>query len=118
MQQILLYTLIRSCLAPPTPERAANAVRELEAATDFDWQHSLKQLTLHRLTEHVFHSLTRHGLMESVRGQYRLAMAARYLCSVSRNRVLLHALDEILHAMARCNLHPVVLKGIAMADYF
>lgn len=114
----LVRTLVQSCLAAPSSGWTTDAVGDLAASGDADWQWALEQLSLHRLVEHAFYSLETLGLTAAVPQQQRLLMAAQYLRSVRNSGQLLSALDALLEASWRSGLDPLVIKGIVLADYF
>ena len=118
MSLALFRTLVRTSLATTKSDWTANARQQLSSATDLEWQQSLAALELHRLTQLVFYSLEAHGLTDIVPQPYLPRMQEAYRQTRINNTILLLTLSRILQAMREHDLHPVIWKGIALADSF
>ncbi|NEQ66795.1 MAG: nucleotidyltransferase family protein [Symploca sp. SIO2D2] len=114
----LFHTLVYTSLATTESNWIAKARQQFSSATELEWQRSLLALELHRLTPLVSYSLERHGLADALPKPYLFEMQESYRQTRMNNAVLLLMLNRILQAMRERNLHPIIWKGIALADSF
>ncbi|NEP08863.1 MAG: nucleotidyltransferase family protein [Symploca sp. SIO2C1] len=114
----LSHTLIRTALKTPDSDWINQVQHQLSCATELEWEDSLDTLALHRLLPLVFYTLEAQGLSKSVPQPYLDEIQTAYNKTRAQNTILLLTLDGILQAMQERNLHPVIWKGIALADSF
>lgn len=114
----LSHTLIGISLATNDPEWATNTRNQLSSATELEWKRTIETLALHRLLPLVFYSLRVHNLTDAVPSLYLAQIQAAYFQTRLKNTVLLLTLDGILKVMGERGLHPVLWKGVVLADSF
>lgn len=114
----LSHTLIRTALATTDSDWITNARKQLSDATEWEWQQSLAALEWHRLLPLMFYSLKAHGLSNTVPPTYLETLQHSYHQTQKTNIILRLTLRRILQVMGEHNMHPVIWKGIAMADSF
>lgn len=118
MSITLLHTLVRTSLATTGSDWAANARERLCSATELEWKRSLAALKLHRLLPLVSYSLEAHGLNDTVPQPYLAKMQDAYRQTLRTNTFFLLTLNGILRAMRERDVHPVLWKGVVLADSF
>ena len=114
----LLHTLIRTSLAAKESDWATKARQQLSAATEMEWQETIETLALHRLLPVVFYAVKTHSLIDAVPQPYLAQLQEEYHQTYIKNKLLLLSLDGILKVMKARDLHPVLWKGIVLADSF
>lgn len=118
MSITLFHTLVRTSLAQTRSDWVANARQRLGSATELEWKQSLTQLELHRLLPLVSYSLEAHGLTDTVPQPYLAKMQDAYRQTLRTNTFFLLTLNGILRAMRERDVHPVLWKGVVLADSF
>ncbi|MDJ0737548.1 MAG: nucleotidyltransferase family protein [Nostocaceae cyanobacterium] len=114
----LFHTLVYTSLAIIESDWSVKAREKLRDATDLEWEFTLETLRLHRLIPLVFFSLQAHGLTDAVPSPILDKMETEYGKTRVKNTFLLLTLDGLLKAMYERNLHPVLWKGVVLADSF
>jgi hypothetical protein len=114
----LFHTLVYMCLAATGSDWAASAKQGLCSATELEWKQSLVQLELHRLLPLVSYSLQTHGLTDTVPQPYLTKMQYAYRQTLQMNTFFLLTLNGLLRAMRERDVHPVLWKGVVLADSF
>ncbi len=114
----LLNTLIRTTLATTEIDWIPQAKQQIASATELEWQQTISALAVHRLLPLVSYALKIHDLTETVPQAYLAPMQAAYHQTRVQNTLLLLTLDGILKAMEKRGLHPVLWKGVVLADSF
>ena len=114
----LVNTLIRTSLATPKADWITQAKQQLGSATELEWKQTISNLALHRLLPLVSYSLDAHGLTDSIPPLYLAQIQSAYRQTLTTNTVFLLTLDGLLRAMQKRNLHPVLWKGVVLADSF
>ncbi|MDJ0616024.1 MAG: nucleotidyltransferase family protein [Calothrix sp. MO_192.B10] len=114
----LFHTLLYTSLATIASDCSVNARKKLSDATQSEWEFTLETLRLHRLVPLVFFSLQAHGLTDAVPSSILDKMQAEYGKTRVMNSFLLLTLDALLKAMEERNLHPILWKGVVLADSF
>ena len=77
------------------------------------------ELELHRLTPLVYFSLEAHGFIDAIPHPYFIGkIKETYRETLRKNTIFLETLDRILQTMGERNLHPVIWKGMVLADSF
>lgn len=114
----LSHTLLYTSLTQKSPDFSTNARKQLSCTTELEWKRTLTTLTLHRLLPLVFYALQAHNLTDTVPQPYLAQMQTAYRQTRNNNTILLLTLDGILQAMAKRDLHPVLWKGVVLADSF
>lgn len=114
----LSHTLIRTSLAKSDSDWIATTKQRLHCATKSEWHQSLTALEWHRLTPLVFYSLKAHGLADTVPPPYLAQMQAAYQQTRLTNADFRLMLVRLLRRMGERNLHPVLWKGMVLADNF
>ena len=115
---MLLHTLIRTSFATTNCDWVASARERLCSATDLEWKRSIVDLNLHRLLPLVFYSLKLHALTDTVPLPYLALMRDEYHKTLVLNTFFLQTLEHILQAMRERDVHPVLWKGVVLADSF
>ena len=118
MSITLFHTLVHTSLAATSSDLAANFRQKLCSATELEWQQSLTQLELHRLIPLVSYSLEVHGLSDAVPQPYLAKIQDVYRQTLRMNTFFLLTLNGILRALREHNVHPVLWKGVVLADSF
>ncbi|NEO97793.1 MAG: nucleotidyltransferase family protein [Symploca sp. SIO2E9] len=114
----LSHTLLYASLTQKCSGLTTNARKQLSCATELEWKRTIATLALHRLLPLVFYSLQAYNLTDAVPHPYLAQMQTAYRQTRQKNTILLLTLDGILQAMAKHNLHPVLWKGVVLADSF
>ena len=114
----LLNTLIRTTLATTEIDWIPQAKQQIASATELEWQQTISALAIHRLLPLVSYALKIHDLTETVPQAYLAPMQSAYHQTKVKNTILLLTLDGILKAMEKRSLHPVLWKGVVLADSF
>lgn len=114
----LFHTLVSTSLAANGGDWATSARLKLCSATESEWKQSLLQLQLHRLLPLVSYSLQAHGLTDAVPQRYLVWLQSAYQKTLRMNTFFLLTLNGILRAMQERNVHPIVWKGMVLADSF
>ncbi len=114
----LLNTLIRLTLAATEIDWIPQAKQQIASTTELEWQRTISTLAIHRLLPLVFYALKIHDLTEIVPQAYLAPMQVAYHQTKVKNTLLLLTLDGILKAMEKRSLHPVLWKGVVLADSF
>ena len=114
----LFHTLVYTSMAATGSDWAASARLELCSATKLEWKQTLVQLELHRLLPLVSYSLEAHGLTDTVPQPDLAKMQNAYRQTRRANTFFLLTLNGILRAMRERDVHPVVWKGVVLADSF
>ncbi|MGG6296562.1 nucleotidyltransferase family protein [Leptolyngbya sp. AN02str] len=118
MSTALVRTLIRACLTQPNPQNQAEVRTQLVSATAAAWEQTFITLALHRLVPLVTYTLQEWNLTDALPKKYWESMLTHYQEVKTRNTLNLLTLDGILAAMQRKDLHPVLWKGVVLADSF
>ena len=118
MSITLFHTLVRTSLATTEPTSAAIARQRLLSASDLEWKRTIVDLNLHRLLPLVWYSLLTHGLSDTVPQPYLAEMQDAYRQTLRMNTFFLLTLDCLLRAMRERDVHPVLWKGVVLADSF
>ncbi|MBE9041273.1 nucleotidyltransferase family protein [Oscillatoriales cyanobacterium LEGE 11467] len=114
----LCRTLIQLSFATPDAIAIDSAKKQLQTATDKQWEQCLATLGLHRLSPLVFYGLEVAGLTSLVPKSYLDRLQVAYQTTLKRNNIFLLTLDALLQRMQARDLHPTIWKGIALADSF
>lgn len=118
MSITLFHTLVRTSLMTTGSDWAAIVRQRLCSATELEWKRSFVDLAMHRLLPLVSYSLEAHGLTDTVPQMYLAGMQNAYRQTLRTNTFFLLTLNGILRSMQERDLHPVIWKGIALADSF
>ncbi len=114
----LSHALIGISLATIGSDWIINAREQLSSATELEWQHSLATLEWHRLFPLLFYSLKVNGLTNTVPSSYLIKLQTAYKQTRQTNADRRFMLVRILWRMEECNLHPILWKGMVLADNF
>lgn len=118
MSITLFHTLVLTSLATTESTSPAIARQRLLSATDLEWKRTLVNLNLHRLLPLVWYSLLKHCLTDTVPQPYLTQMQDAYRETLRTNTFFLLTLDCLLRAMRERDVHPVLWKGVVLADSF
>ena len=113
---MLLKTLLHIALAPIAGPETTHWRRILQAHSLDQWQQTLVDLNLHRLSPIVFAGLKRQQLIAHVPKPIVNQLMTAYLYSIQRNRQILEMVAWVLGKMYDAHLQPVVWKGIFLVD--
>ncbi|MFN9174312.1 MAG: nucleotidyltransferase family protein [Synechocystis sp.] len=114
----LCQTLIRVTLTPPNPNLIANVEQQLDSATPTEWKNTLETLAIHRIIPLVFYTVKTLKLIDSVPINCLGAMQAKYNQTRRENAYRRLMLVSLLRRMEAADLHPIIWKGMVMAEYF
>lgn len=118
MSTSLLKLLIQTTLTPPNTDQINTIRQQLSSATEIEWSSSISELYLHRLAPLIFYTLNKYHLTDVVPQSKLTALKAVYHQTLKQNQLHLKTLGRLLKAMQVRQLHPVIWKGIALADSF
>ncbi|HIK29957.1 MAG TPA: nucleotidyltransferase family protein [Oscillatoriales cyanobacterium M59_W2019_021] len=118
MSTTLVRHLLRLVLANPHTDELESARLDLKSATQSQWQQALETLALHRLLPLVAYSLEKRGFTDPIPPAVLEGLQASYRQTLAQNTIFLLSLAGILRAMEARKLHPVLWKGIVLADSF
>ncbi|HIK30433.1 MAG TPA: nucleotidyltransferase family protein [Oscillatoriales cyanobacterium M59_W2019_021] len=118
MSTQLLHTLLNIALEPVDSDRISWLTTELKTATRRDWQRCFAEMQRHRLLPLVAHTFLTRNLTDLVPQPYCDRMMAAHSQTNTENTIRLLTLEAILRKMAQRHLHPILWKGIVLADSF
>ncbi len=118
MSTPLVRTLIRTCLADSGGTWTQIAARHMRQASHVEWQQTVLTLLVHRLVPLVTYALGQHSLLDAVPAEHLAVM--RVVAHKAKTTTMLNllTLDGILTTMQQAGLHPVLWKGVVLADSF
>ncbi|PSB02007.1 nucleotidyltransferase domain-containing protein [Merismopedia glauca] len=114
----LVHDLLTVSLAQSASEELEKAKKTIAQSQLEDWEKPIKDLTLHRLIPLVFYSLKQHDLVAAIPETYRTGMGEAYHQNLVRNTFGIHTLAQILQAMDKKQVKPILWKGMLLADSF
>lgn len=118
MSTTLVRHLLHLAVATPSSNGTQADPKVLQSATEVDWQRTLETLAWHRLLPLVAYSLQERGLTDSVPPAVWDQLQQAYRQTRAQNTIFLLSLAGILRVMQKRNLHPVLWKGMVLADTF
>jgi Uncharacterised nucleotidyltransferase len=113
---MLLRPLLQLSLMLPEATVPERSLQLLHQATYYQWQEAIALLTFHRLLPLVFHALRRPILLSCVPRPILSQFMKSYMYSLQRNTLLYKTLAIALEAAYAANIHPILWKGIVLAD--
>lgn len=118
MSVTLVRHLLRTAFATPNSDGMEQTRQAIKSVPESQWQPALETLSWHRLLPLVAYSLNTHGLTNLVPPAYLAQLQYAYHQTLTQNTIFLLSLAGILRAMQERDLHPVLWKGIVLADSF
>lgn len=118
MSHLLVRTVIQIALETVDAAQLAHAKQALVTASNHDWEQAMMTLRLHRLLPLVGYALNAQHLLDLIPVVYRDELKARYEQCRMSNILNFLTLDGILKTMRDRDLHPVLWKGVVLADSF
>jgi hypothetical protein len=112
---MLLRTILQLSLAPPG-SNTAQWQQVFCDATDQAWQSAMTDLEIHRLQPLFFYALKMHGLVNCLPPFIVNHLFAVYMFSLRRNVSFFQSLATALVPMYEADVHPVLWKGVVLAD--
>lgn len=114
----LLRHLLRLALTTSKSNGVEPDEHLLKSATELAWQQTLQTLAWHRLLPLVAYSIEERGLSDSVPPAVLAQLQQAYRQTRAQNTIFLLSLAGILRVMQQRNLHPILWKGMVLADTF
>jgi hypothetical protein len=114
----LVHPLLTISLAQGESPKLDRAKRIISESRLEDWEKPLQDLSLHRLIPLVFYSLKQHNLVNVIPETYKTGMAEVYHQNLVKNTFGIHTLAQIMQAMDKHQVKPVLWKGMLLADSF
>lgn len=118
MSTQLLHTLLRIALSSPGSDTITRMQTEIESATPRDWKRCVGEMQRHRLLPLIAYALKENNLSHIVPQPYCDRMMAAHSQTTTENTIRLLTLEGILRKMEQRHLHPILWKGIVLADSF
>ncbi|MGB5898759.1 MAG: nucleotidyltransferase family protein [Geitlerinemataceae cyanobacterium] len=114
----LLHSLLRLALTSPDSHPITRIQAEIEAATSKDWKRCIEAMQHHRLLPLIAYALTENHLSPMVPQPYCDRLMSAHHQTKTENTINLLTLEGILRKMEQHHLHPILWKGIVLADTF
>lgn len=112
---MLLRTLLQLSLI--SSHAAPDRIRQrLSLASEQEWQEVLTDLELHRLMPLVYYGIKVHGLISCIPRAVFEKLLQAYMYSLGRNQIFFRTLAVALKSTHEAGVHPVLWKGIVLAD--
>lgn len=111
-EEIILLSCARSHLS----ESTVQALKEVLAKGDVDWNNLLANAERHRVNPLVYHTLSKLALSHSMPCEIMSCLKKSYSLFACRNTLLLSELGTILHSLSQVGVSVIVLKGAALAE--